>query len=208
MPIRDNREYRNMPLLVEKREEGADETTYIVEGYASTFDEYELFNDGEDSFCERIEPTAFDETDMTDVVFLLDHEGRVYARTRNGSVSISVDEHGLYNKVDLSKTTTSREVYEDIKCGNYDRMSFAFTVKEDEIEHDTENHKYLRRIKKVGKLFDISAVSFPANPNTQIGLSSRSAFDGFIEAERLELAKREEERKALEDAKKKFEEMV
>lgn len=208
MPIRDNREYRNMPLLVEKREEGTDETTYIVEGYASTFDEYELFNDGEDSFCERIEPTAFDETDMTDVVFLLDHEGRVYARTRNGSVSISVDEHGLYNKVDLSKTTTSREVYEDIKCGNYDRMSFAFTVKEDEIEHDTENHKYLRRIKKVGKLFDISAVSFPANPNTQIGLSSRSAFDGFIEAERLELAKREEERKALEDAKKKFEEMV
>ena len=201
--IRDNREYRFMPLLKEEREE-SEEATYVVEGYASTFDEYELFRDGEDTYCEIIEPDAFHETDMSDVVFLLDHEGRVFARTRNGSVSLSVDGHGLYSKVDLSRSAAAKGVYEDIECGNYDRMSFAFIVAEDEIRHDAAAHKYLRVIKRVGKLFDISAVRFPANPNTEIGVSARSAFDGFIEAERLELAAKEEKRRALEEAKAKF----
>lgn len=202
--IRDNREYRSMPMLTEKREAEDQERTYIVEGYASTFDEYELFRDGDEVFSERIEPTAFDGCDMSDVVFLLDHDGRVYARTRNGSVDISIDEHGLYNKVDLSRSSSAKAVYEDIECGNYDRMSFAFTVAEDAIEHDRNAQKYLRVIKRVGKLFDISAVRFPANPNTGIGISARSAFDGFIEEEKqLELAKAEE-RKMLEEAKQRF----
>lgn len=204
--IRDNREYRNMPLLREKREEG-DEKSYVVEGYASTFDEYELWRDGDVSFCERIEPDAFRECDMSDVVFLLDHTGRVYARTKNGSVKLGVDNHGLYSKIDLSRSSSARAVKEDIECGNYDQMSFAFTVVEDSIEHDREAKKYLRVIKRVGKLFDISAVGFPANPNTEIGVSARSAFDGFIEEERkLELAELEKRAK-LEEAKKAFEEV-
>lgn len=194
--IRDNREYRSMPLLKEETNE------YTVEGYASTFDEYELFDDGQNKFFERIEPHAFDETDMSDVVFLIDHEGRVYARTRNGSITVGADEKGLYNKVDLSRSSSSRALYEDIMCGNYDRMSFAFTVKEDDITRDERG--YHRVIKSIGKLFDISAVSFPANPYTAIGKSARSAFDGFIEEEkRLELVKAEEARK-LEELKQKF----
>lgn len=205
--IRDNREYRNMPLLVEQRAEN-EEPSYRVEGYASTFDEYELFNDGKDSFCERIEPTAFDECDMSDVVFLLDHTGRVYARTRNGSIELGTDEHGLKCSVDLSRSSSAKAVKEDIDCGNYDRMSFAFTVAEDAIEHDKSGNKYLRVIKRVGKLFDISAVSFPANPNTEIGVSARSAFDGFIEEEKqLELARAEEQRKIAE-AKNKYKEVI
>lgn len=203
--IRDNREYRNMPMLAEKREEGKEnEPSYMVEGYASTFDEYTLFRDGDVTFNERIEPTAFDDCDMSDVVFLLDHTGRVYARTRNGSVEVGPDEHGLKCSVDLGRSSSARSVKEDIDCGNYDRMSFAFTVAEDAIEHDRTAKKYLRVIKRIGKLFDISAVSFPANPNTEIGKTARSAFDGFIEEEKkLELAKAEEAR-ALEEAKKKF----
>lgn len=193
--IRDNREYRNIPLLVEKREEGEDRS-YIVEGYASTFDEYELWNDGTDSFCERIDKGAFDSCDMSDVIFNLDHSGRVYARTRNGSVELNADDHGLYSKIDLSRSSSARQTLEDIECGNYDRMSFAFTVDAEAFEHDSTAHKYLRIIKRIGKLFDISAVSFPANPNTEIGVSARSAFDGFIEEEkRLELAKAEEARR-------------
>ncbi len=195
--IRDNREYRSMPLL-EKRAEGEEEN-YTVEGYASTFDEYLLFTDGVDEFYERIDPHAFDETDMSDVVMLIDHDGRVYARTRNGSVQLGVDSHGLHSKIDLSRSSNARGLFEDITCGNYDRMSFAFTVKDDEISHDKENHIYKRVIKSVGKLFDISAVSFPANPYTAIGKSARSAFDGFIEEEkRLELVKAEEARKLAE----------
>ena len=92
-----------------------------------------------------------------------------------------------------------------IMCGNYDQMSFAFIVKDDEITRDDKG--YHRVIKSVGKLFDISAVSFPANPNTSIGIAARSAFDGFIEEEkRLELAKAEEARK-LEEAKKHYKEL-
>lgn len=196
--IRDNREYRSMPLLADS------EIDYNVEGYASTFDEYLLFTDGEEEFWERIDRNAFDHTDMTDVVCMIDHDGRVYARTRNGSINLSVDDHGLKCRIDLGRSTSARMLKEDIDCGNYDRMSFAFTVKEDEITHDREEKKYYRVIKSVGKLFDISPVSFPANPNTSIGRSARSAFDGFIEAEKALELEREEHRKKLEEAKKKY----
>lgn len=188
--VRENREYRYAPLFTEVRSDS--ERTYRVEGYASTFDEYELFKDGETSYCERIEQTAFDGCDMSDCVFLLDHTGRVYARTRNGSVGLNTDNHGLHCDIDLSRSSASRAVMEDIECGNYDKMSFAFTVLDDAVEHDKENNKYLRTIKRIGKLYDISAVGHPANGNTTIGVSLRSAFDGFIEAEKLELAKAEE----------------
>lgn len=202
--IRDNREYRSMPLL-HKRAEAEPEENYIVEGHAATYDEYLLFNDGMNDFYERLDPHAFDETDTSDVVFVIDHDGRVFARTRNGSVQLMHDDNGLFVRVDLSRSSSARDVYEDIECGNYDQMSFAFIVKDDEISHDERG--YHRVIKSVGKLFDISAVSFPANPNTSIGIAARSAFDGFIEAEkRLELAKAEEARK-LEEAKKYYKEL-
>lgn len=204
--IRDNREYRSMPMLQKRAAENPDEESYIVEGYAATFDEYLLFSDGENNFYERIDPHAFDNTDISDVVFLIDHDGRVYARTRNGSVQIMHDDNGLYNRIDLSRSSSARGVYEDIICGNYDRMSFAFIVSDDDITRDDKG--YHRLIKSVGKLFDTSVVSFPANPNTSIGKSARSAFDGFIEEEkRLELAKAEEARK-LEEAKKRFMEVT
>lgn len=196
--IRDNREYRDMPLMTSSEGTG----DYTVEGYASTFEEYELFNMDGVSYCERIEPNAFEECDMSDVVFLLDHTGRVYARTRNKTLTLSVDEHGLKTTTDLSKSEASRGVYEDISCGNYDRMSFAFTVDKDSIERESDK-KVTRVIKHINKLFDVSAVSFPANPTTDIGVSARSLFDGFIENEKLELAKREKEHQ-LELAKAKF----
>ncbi len=129
MPIKADREYRNFALQTRAKEEG-DESSFLVEGYASTFDEYQLWEDSEMVLRERIDSKAFDEADMSDVVFLLDHTGRVYARTKNGTVQISTDEKGLFTRTDLSKTTASRQVYEDIEAGNYSQMSFAFTVDE------------------------------------------------------------------------------
>lgn len=199
MPVKPDREYRSIPMLKEKRAEGEDRK-YMVEGYACTFDEYELFREGDTPYCERIDPAAFDGCDMTDVIFNIDHSGRVYARTRNGSVDLRPDFNGLYCKIDLSRSTSARETLEDIECGNYDRMSFAFTVKEDSVEHDREANKYLRVIKRFAKIFDISAVSFPANPNTEIGVASRSAFDGLIEREAQEMREAE----ALELRKRKL----
>ena len=191
--IRNDREYRNFDLI--KREE---ENKYIVEGYASTFEPYVLMNiDGED-YSERIDPKAFDNADMTDVVFLLDHTGRVYARTKNNTVSLEVDEKGLLTRTDLSKTEASRAVAEDIAVGNYSQMSFAFTVAEDHFEKETRT----RVIDSINKIYDISAVAFPANPDTNIGLSMRDYFNGEIEAikeaERLQREAEELERRRAE----------
>lgn len=191
MPMKNDREYRSFDLVKRAKEED-EESSFLVEGYASTFEEYELFEDEDMILRERIEPTAFDDADMSDVVFLLDHTGRVYARTKNGTVDLSVDEHGLFTRTDLSKTTASRGVYEDIEAGNYSQMSFAFTVAEDRFEEKREEGKktiYTRIIDRVKKVYDISAVGFPANPTTDIGVATRSAFNGAIEklqAERLE----------------------
>lgn len=202
MPVKNDREYRNFEMLKRSQEEG--EENYLVEGYASTFDEYTLYDWGEEKWTEQIDPRAFDEADLEDVVFLLDHTGRVYARTKNGTVDLSTDEHGFFTKTDLSKTASARSVYEDIKAGNYTQMSFAFTVAKqhfDEFFEDRGDGKNIRIVKRVidqiKKVYDISAVGFPANPNTDIGVATRAAFDGAIEgfeAERLSEKRAKQER--------------
>lgn len=202
MAIKNDREYRSFDMLKRSKQEG-EESSYLVEGYASTFEAYDLWETGDEIVRERIEPTAFDEADMSDVVFLLDHTGRVYARTKNDTVKLSVDERGLFTQTDLSKTSASRAVYEDIEAGNYSQMSFAFTVSDDRIEETRENDKtvYTRVIERIKKLYDISAVGFPANPTTDIGVATRAAVDGAIDklkAERLEEYKRHQEQARLE----------
>lgn len=182
MAIKSDREYRNLGAFNAESE-------YIVEGYASTFEPYELLEIDGVKFYEQIDRHAFDEADMSDVVFLRDHEGRVMARTKNNTIQLDIDDHGLHQRTDLSKTQASRDMAEDIAVGNYSQMSFAFTVAEDHFDRDTNT----RIIDRVRKVFDISAVSFPANPQTEIGLSMRDYFNGEIEmirAERLEAEKR------------------
>lgn len=191
--IKSDREYRNFSLLEQK-----EENKYQVEGYASTFEPYVLLNiDGED-FSERIEPHAFDDADMTDVVFLLDHSGRVYARTKNNTVQLEIDDHGLFTRTDLSKTEAARSVAEDIAVGNYSQMSFAFSVAEDHFDIESRT----RVIDRIKKVYDISAVAFPANPYTDIGVSMRDYFNGEIEAikeaERLQREAEELERRRAE----------
>lgn len=184
------REYRNFASLEEFRNE--DETDYVVRGYASTYIPYTLYRSDDYEWREQIDPSAFDEADMSDVVFLLDHAGRVYARTKNNTLNLKIDEKGLFTETDLSKTSSARGVYEDIKVGNYSQMSFAFTVGEDAYEEHTNEdgvRVITRTITKIRKVFDVSAVGFPANPTTDIGVATRSAFDGAIEkleAERLQ----------------------
>ena len=186
MPIKNDREYRNLNSF----ETGEN---FIVEGYASTFDKYKMMTiDGVD-YYEQIDRHAFDEADMSDVVFLRDHEGRVLARTKNGAIQLEIDEHGLHQKTDLGLTGASREMYEDIATGNYQQMSFSFVVAED--RYDKETHT--RLIEKVSKVFDISAVSFPANPFTEIGVSARDYFNGVIEMEKAERLENEQKRERL-----------
>ena len=191
--MKQDREYRSMELRIAEEENG-----YIVEGYASTFEPYVLMNiDGVD-YSERIEPTAFDEADLTDVVFRVDHEGPVYARTSAGTVELWMDEHGLGQRTNLSKTQRARELYADIAVGNYPKMSFAFTVAKGGDHYDKATHT--RVIDRIAKVYDVSPVSFPANPTTELSVSTRDYFNGVIEmekAERLERERRERQKQKI-----------
>ena len=184
------REYRNMTFEV--REDGA-EPSFLVEGYASTFKPYKLMEiDGLD-YNEQIDEHAFDETDMTDVVYRIDHEGKVFARSSAGTIKLDIDENGLHQVTDLSKTKAGREHFEEIKAGLYPQMSFAFTVAEDHYDKDTRT----RIVDKVAKIYDISSVAFPANDTTELHV--RDYFNGVIEAEKAAEAERlraEEERRS------------
>lgn len=201
MPSNKNREYRTMQI---RAAEQTEEKNYIVEGYATTFgDTYELWREEGYIVKENVASDAFKNTDMSDVVFQIDHEGRVYARTRNGSLGLEIDEHGLKTRTDLGLTAGSREVYDSIQAGLYDRMSFAFTVSDDtyaqeELEDGTV--VITRTILGIGKLYDVSAVSFPANPYTDISARSKETIDGEIKrlaAERLHREEIAEKRKAI-----------
>jgi len=194
--MKDNREYRTLNLEVETRNEAGD-PSYIVRGYASTFEPYVLFEDEGIQYKEQIDPHAFDETDMSDVVFRVDHEGTVYARSSAGTLKVGFDEHGLYDEADLSKTAKARSLFEEIAAGNYPKQSFAFSVREDSYDKDT----HTRTILKIAKLYDVSPVSFPANPGTELDIATRDYFNGVIEmekAERLESEKREQLKKKIE----------
>ena len=192
MAVRNDREYRFSGQF-EIREEGEKP---MVRGYASTFDVYKLFEDSEGyEWREQIMPGAFEGADMSDVVFLRDHTGQVYARTKNGLLVLNVDGHGLLTEVDLNQTEAAREMRKDIELGNYSQMSFSFVVAEDRWEQkDKVITRYIERIKK---LFDVSAVAFPANPGTSIGLSYRDLFNGEIERIKAERLKAIQERERL-----------
>lgn len=190
MPMKANeREYRNFTMEIRSAENEEDEK--IVRGYASTFNEpYELYNDGQYIVREQVDPAAFDDADMNDVIMQYNHEGKVFARTSNGTLDVSVDDKGLAIRADLGGTGAGRELYEEIKGGYTTKMSFGFTVDEDKRE-TVENREegtvtVLRTITKIRKVYDVSAVSIPANDGTSI--SVRQLTDGVIgelEAERL-----------------------
>ena len=194
MPICKDREYRTLVSFgAEKKDD--DKASYKVSGYASTFDTYTLFEVDGIEYKERIDSHAFDNADMSDVIMQYDHAGKVFARTSNGTLSVSVDERGLKVEADLSTTEASRELYDEIASGLIIKMSFAFKVSEE--HYDSNSHT--RVVDKISKVYDVSAVSIPANPDTEI--FARSAFfDGVIkkeQAERLEQTRKEAEKRKL-----------
>lgn len=200
MPLKSDREYRNFTFEVREAKPEED-GKMIVRGYASTFNEpYELYNDGTYIFREQVDPGAFDEADLSDVILQYNHEGRVFARTSNGTLQVSVDDKGFAVEADLGGTEIGRQLYEEIKGGYTTKMSFGFTVTEDKRE-ETENkedrtYEVLRTITKIGKVYDVSAVSIPANDGTSI--SSRNLVDGVIkEIEEEHLKALELERQRL-----------
>lgn len=194
------REYRSMTISVVKN---SDSEKMLVEGYAATFNQpYTLYDSRYYKVIEQIAPTAFDECDMTDVIMQYDHAGRVFARNKNGTLSVDTDTIGLKISADLGGTDIGRQLYQEIRGGYTDKMSFGFVVGEDKrettIDHENDVEIVTRTITKITKLYDVSAVSIPANDATSI--SARRFADGVIEqikAERLERANKIKKLKLL-----------
>lgn len=194
MPIKSNREYRNMVMRA-LEDETEEKESMKVTGYASTFnDPYTLFEDDDLVYREQVASDAFEDADMSDVIMQYDHEGRVFARVSNNTLAVSTDDKGLLIDADLGGTELGRQLYNEIRGGYTDKMSFGFTVDDDAEEsytdEETGKRVIIRTITKIGKLYDVSAVSIPANDATEI--SVRNLTDGAIskiKAERLEAEK-------------------
>lgn len=203
MAVKSNREYRDMTMEVRTAEtEEASDNRKMVTGYASTFNEpYTLYENDDWRFNEVVDSRAFDNTDMSDVIMQYDHEGRVFARMSNNTLTVIPDERGLLIEADLGGTELGRQLFEEIRGGYTNKMSFGFTVDGEEIldTKDVDGKALtVRTITSVRKLYDVSAVSLPANDATSI--SVRSLTDGEIErirAERLEAEALELRRRKL-----------
>lgn len=182
MPIKQDREYRTLaaPLSAQAAAKRID-TDFYVEGYATTFDSpYLLYEIEGTKFYERIDAHALDGADISDVIMQYDHEGRVFARQSNGSLILIPDHKGLLIAADLGRTDLARGLYQDIQAGMITKMSWAFTVKTDSYDRAT----HTRTILEIKKVYDVSAVSIPANGGTEI--SARSFAHRSYEAERQE----------------------
>lgn len=179
MAIKNDRQYRMICLPeMQFRAVEDEEQPFVVEGYATTYDDpYILFEFDGVAYKESVSRDALAGADMNDVIFLYNHEGMVFARQSNGTLQLSSDERGLHIRADLGSTEDSRRMYESIKAGLVTQMSWAFTIADD--DYDEETHT--RTIKSVRKVYDVSAVSIPANPNTDI--AARDYWNGVISME-------------------------
>ena len=193
MPAKPNeRQYRAMQVVLrslpkDSKREKRIESDYYVEGYASTFnDPYVLWQDPWDGteYREIISSDAFVDTDMSDVIMQFDHRGDVLARMSNGTLIVEPDKHGLFIAADLSKSDSARKRFEEVDNGLVTSMSWAFTVGASEYDRDT----HTTTITRVKKIYDVSAVSLPADPNTEI--SAINLLNGLIGQSRKELARR------------------
>lgn len=203
----ETREYRSFELR--KKAEDANDAM-ILEGRAVVFNHPEVMFEADGiQYFEEIDKDAFKEARMDDVILNLNHEGQALARTRNETLRLDLSDEGLDMEADMSKSRASRDAYEAVQNGLLDRMSFAFTVRED--AYDEKAHK--RTILKIDRLFDVSLVNFPAYEATSV--SARSYFAAKAEAERkaAEAAEkaaeavrvREEKRAALSEKLKRLE---
>lgn len=199
--LNEGRQYRTFDLGgFERRKE--EDGSMTVRGYATTFnDEYTLYDTPDYTIKERVDPKAFDDCDMADVIMQYDHEGRVFARISNKTLQVKTDEHGLAIEAELSGTEIGRQLYEEIEGGYTTKMSMGFRVAEDSREtiedHETGRMTVVRTITKVSRLYDVSAVSLPANDATTI--SARKFSEGVI----AELLQEVEARKARDRQKQK-----
>lgn len=187
MPYKpDSREYRSMAMLSPATADKRIDSDYYVEGLATTWDRPYLIAEVDGvKYFEKVDRHALDGADLSDVIMQYDHRGRVLARNGNGTLILDPSHTGgLFVAADLSKSDAARAMYEDISNSLITRMSWAFVVSEDSYDRTT----HTRTILRIKKVYDVSAVSRPANDDTHI--SARSWVDGVIDAAHREAMER------------------
>lgn len=189
--ISKDREYRFFEIRAKETEE-QEEKREIIEGYAVIFDDptmlYEI--DGVEYF-EKIDRHALDDAKLDDVVLNFNHGGKPVARTRNKTLELEIDEKGLKVRAYLGGTEEGRKLYEEVKGGYLDKMSFAFIYDSNEYDRKTRTNT----ITKIQRLFDVSVVDFPAYDSTSVNARSQELFKVEALKERTEV--RSEKREAL-----------
>lgn len=194
MPFKpEDREYRAVviPLQINPQEKRID-SEYYVEGFATTFDKpYLLYKIEDREYYETIDRRALEQADLSDVIMQYNHAGNVLARISNNTLGIEAAERGLFVYADLSKSQPARTLYEEIESGLVTKMSWGFRVLDDDYDKATRT----RTITKISKVYDVSAVSIPANGDTEI--SARSFVQGRLDLEAQERRREEDLRKRI-----------
>ena len=167
------------------------DSNYYVEGYAARYEPYVLYELEDGPIYERFERGCFDGCDMSDIIFQLNHQGTVMARQSNGSLIVEPNENGLFTAADLGRTEAARNLYEEISTGMITKMSWGFILGEYHFDQASRTIVHT----KVKKIFDVSAVSIPANNNTEI--NARSWVDGVIDLAARSEAELDERRRRL-----------
>ena len=189
--LKDERQVRALQVFAPAPEEKRLASNYYVEGYAARYEPYVLYETPDGPIYERFEPGCFDGCDMSDVIFQLNHQGTVMARQSNGSLIVEPDMVGLFTAADLGRTEAARRLYEEISTGMITKMSWGFILGEYYFDQATRTIVH----KSVKKIFDVSAVSIPANNNTEI--NARSWADGVIDLAARSEAELDDRRRRL-----------
>lgn len=182
MPYKPNeREYRALAPFTIPDENSSDEL--VLRGTPIVFDAPTVICEIDGvQYKEVIARGALDECDMSDFIFNRNHgqnDSTVYARTRNKSLDYSITDRGLDIAAYLDKEDERhRNLHRDVVKRRVDKMSFSFVVRE--CSYDRETHT--RTITKIKKLYDVSAVDFPAYNETSI-VAARDFFSAEHEKE-------------------------
>ena len=175
MPIMQDRQYRELMPMTANVERKRLDSSYYVEGYAAKYEPYILWEDSNGPIYEEFQRGCFEGTDMKDVIMQYDHSGKVLARKSSGTLIVEADDVGLFMAADLSKSNAARDMYEEITNKLVTKMSWGFIP--GEYHFDEARRTIVHTWDK--KIFDVSAVSIPANDNTNI--QARSFADGLIQ---------------------------
>lgn len=169
-------EYRNT-----ENEIISEENDLKVKGYAVVFDSKTLLYESDGiKYYETVDKTAFDNADMSNVVFRYNHDDsfQILARTSNNTLKLNVDKKGLKITAELANTTAGKDIYELIKRHDISKMSYAYIVDKADYEK-VSDVEYVRHIKSIKRLIDVSAVDFPAYNETELDIVKRS-FENVI----------------------------